>query len=341
LLPVGTIQLSTLLDRGYTSVPVLAIPRSLAARLDRLRVGRPLAVAVFLAGQWPTILNELVNVIWPGLAVATVTSRAWLVVCGALGSLMMLSAASGWRRLRAAGDAVQELVGDSADLERWLRRLLSPARQLAFAVPVGALTVLMLYAIHTALPPDVPVRPASYLMAGWVGFLGANVIYWLCAMGDLPRRVRRGHPVTLLKHDPAMTPGLIAMCDGYIFVAATMSAGVLATELTAIMLPNRHNSALLQGLVLYFPILAGIIALWAAIQPFLPIYLMARDVKRQTLLELSAEVGTGPVAHNRMLELYFHIRSASLLPINTATIVQYGAAIVGVVGGFAIPKIIA
>lgn len=338
-------RISALLECGRRVIPVVAIPRVLTVRLERLRVARPAAVALVLASQWPTLLNELFNVVAPSHGVATGTSRMWLLICGALCCLMMLSARSGWRRISAAGDLIHEMVGESpgcaTNVERWLTRALSPVRQLGICLLAAALCVTLLIGVRPALLPDIPVGPASYLMVGWLGFLGGNTMYWLCAMGDLPRRIRKSRPVTLMRHDPAMTPGLIALCDGYIFVASAMSVGVLITEITALMLPNRTNSALLQDVVLYFPVLAGLIALWAAIQPFLPIYLMAREVKREMLLDLSTQVtGGGAESPNRMLELYFHIRSASLLPINTATVVQYGAAIVGVVGGFAIPKLI-
>jgi hypothetical protein len=90
--------------------------------------------------------------------------------------------------------------------------------------------------------------------------------------------------------------------------------------------------------VFWFPILAGAIALWAAIQPFFPIYQIARTTWRQTLRELSPEVENRDPATT---ELYYHVRGVSLLPINTSTIVQYCAAILGVLGGFAIPKLLA
>lgn len=343
---VGRSRISSLLERGHRVIPVVAIPRVLVARLERLRVPRPVAVAMVVAGQWPTLLNELLTVVAPSQGVTTGASRVWLLICGALCSLMLLSARSGWRRVSAAGDLVHEMVDESPDravtIERWLWRALSPARQLGVCLLAAVLCVALLIGVRPALLPDISVGLASYLMVGWLGFLGGNVMYWLCVMGDLPRRIRRCRPVTLMRHDPAMTPGLIALCDGYIFVASAMSLGILVTEITALVLPNRTDSALLRDMVLFFPVFAGLIALWAAIQPFLPIYLLAREVKREMLLDLSAEVAaSGPQTHNRMLELYFHIRSASLLPINTATVVQYGAAIVGVVGGFAIPKLIA
>lgn len=343
---VGRSRISSLLERGHRVIPVVVIPRLLAVRFERLRIPRPVAAAVVVASQWPTLLNELLNVVAPSQGVATATSRMWLLICGALCALMLVSAGSGWRRVSAAGDLIHEMVAESPGrvviIEHWLRRSLSPARQVGMCLLAAALSVMLLIGVRPALLPDIPVGPACYLMVGWLGFLGGNVMYWLCVMGGLPRRIRRCRPVTLVRHDPAMTPGLIALCDGYIFVASAMSLGILVTEITALMLPNRTDSELLRNVVLFFPVFAGLIALWAAIQPFLPIYLLAREVKREMLLDLSAEVAaSGPQTHNRMLELYFHIRSASLLPINTATVVQYGAAIVGVVGGFAIPKLIA
>jgi hypothetical protein len=327
------VRFGTLLERGYAVVPVLAVPAFVTARLP----GRRLLVTAVLLGFWPVVLNEV-----PGLGVSAWSARMWLGLCGVLAILLVLSAEGGWRRLGEAWAHLEEMIpaspARSVLIERWMARLLTRRAQYACAVPVAAGVVVLLHLVRPALAPDVPVGPMSYVMVAWVGFLGGNVVYWLCAMGALPRRLRRCGPVRLLRHDPAMTPGLVAMADGYLYVAGTMGMGVLVTEVLALMLPNRSDSSLLSGVVFWFPILAGAIALWAAIQPFFPIYQIARTTWRQTLRELSPEVeNRDPVT----TELYYHVRGVSLLPINTSTIVQYCAAILGVLGGFAIPKLLA
>jgi hypothetical protein len=296
-------------------------------------------------GIWPVLLNELFNLLVPGLGVTVWAARMWLALCGALCVLLMLCAVDGWRRIVSAADHLDEMVPDSprrrALIELWLGRLLSRWMQLAVAVPTTIGVVVVLHLVRPALEPEVPVGLASYVMVGWLGFLGANVVYWLCAMGALPRRLERCAPVRLVRHDPAMTPGLVALADGYVYVAATMSVGVLVTEILALMLPNRSDSMLLSGLVVWFPILAGVIALWAAIQPYFPIHRMARRTWRETLRDLSTAMETGEANRpGASAELYFHVRALSLLPINTGTVVQYCAAIIGVVGGFAIPKLL-
>lgn len=332
------------INSGLNLIPSVALPIRISCLLQAAGLPCSHLIAILACSQWPTVLNEALNVLYPKYGLTAASARLWLIASGIIVTAMFISAAAGWRRCLYAAPLIGDMLATSpnrAGIEKWLNKVLSWKPQYIASALTGILACVFLYDVRSTLQPDVDIGLCSYIMVCWVGIIAANVVYWLCMVGDFPRRLRRCNELSLLWHDPAMTPGLVALCDAYVFASSALSIGVVMTEAAAIALPNRGRLDLLNYLAVLFPILAGAVALWAAAQPFFHIYLMTRDSKRSTLSELDlALTNAQPADYAKIFDLYFQIRTVSLLPVTTATIVQYLAAIIGVVGGLAAPKLV-
>jgi hypothetical protein len=336
-------RFEAIIDLGFRAIPAVAWPRTLSLQLTATRIRFPRFVAVSFCSHWPTFVNEVVNVFSTSYGLTDRDSRMWLAACGFITTTMFLASWGAWNQCRKAAAPIGKMLSTSpnrATIEDWLLRRMSLPAQLVVAAPAGVLLCVILRLSEAELEPAVPVGFASYLMTFWLGAVAINAVYWLCIVGDFARRLRRCKGLELNWHDPAMTPGLVALCDAYIYCASALSVGVIVTEAAAISLPKESPAGTLAYLAIFFPVMAGLVTLWAAIQPFFPLYLMARDAKRLTLTELTTTLASAPPGdYSKIFDLYFQVRVASLLPVNTATVVQYSAAIIGVVGGFTIPRV--
>jgi hypothetical protein len=334
---------------GYASILSIAPQR----RIQRL-VGRDLTlgsavVATILTAGWPVLLNFGLILFAPRLAITSIEAFGWLVAYTALTAGMLASAWLTWRMIVVGAWTMDDLLGASPErpqlIDQWLRRRLRIGPQLLICLAVTALGLIVFYPASVELASTIQIRFVSYVAVAWTAFVGANVNYWLFTMAELPIRMYRCSGARFVWHDPATTPAVIVACDGWAFASVCVGAGVLSTELLAFLVPNRSGSQLLQVLSVVFPILAVLVAFYTTIQPFYTLHLMARRAQRATLRDLGEELerlsASDSVSDYRYnLELYRHVASAPSLPINMTTIVQYAAALLGVLAAYLLQRFI-
>lgn len=178
----------------------------------------------------------------------------------------------------------------------------------------------------------------------WSMALIANVSYWLLVPPLIAIRMARSREIELRWNDPARTPGIRVLSEGYAYPAFFLALGALA--LTG---PRIANYPLFGRYLPYLYAWLLILSLWVGVLTQVCIYTIVRRFKLGVLDELtsgrdfllsarrSREIISrfvGYVQFKEQLSVYERISTAPALPFGTATIVQYVAAIIGSLTGF-------
>jgi hypothetical protein len=195
------------------------------------------------------------------------------------------------------------------------------------------------FATHDVLPLVLVLANIS-----WTLMLVANDCYWLIVPPVIAIRMMRCPELKLRWNDPARTPGIRILSEGYVFPAFFLALAALA-----VTAPRLAHYPLFGGYLPYLYVSLLLLSLWVGLVPQVCIYSVIRRFKLTLLDELmpAAEVvvvgSRAQEAVNYLqdaaglkekLAVYDTIAAAPGLPFGTATIVQYMTAIIGSLIGF-------
>ncbi|GAA2118714.1 hypothetical protein [Actinomadura alba] len=329
-------RLRDFVHKGRSRVVVVMLARLVAVALPGRFAAPAAVVSVVLMGGWPYLLTLIVA--GGSSAVPLHTSADHLfALATAVNNITML--ALGWIAWRSAADlaiCVSELLATSPQrrmFTRWLHHRLSIMTQLAVCAAGVAVAVLMMYAVSTQRETPIHMTGWLYLLGGWSGFLGGNVVYWLFTAAEVPLRLYRCENLRMAWIDPAHTPAVVRLCGTYARIAISLAVGVLITEFATIAITADRPPMLLRVFVIGFPVFAVVTALYVGVQPYIT---MARIVRRhidQIVSPLMAQMSRPPgelLLHQDLdgaFRTYVHFRALRLLPVKSAALLQYVAGI--------------
>lgn len=121
----------------------------------------------------------------------------------------------------------------------------------------------------------------------------------------------------------------------YGLVAASVFFGVVATEVAAVLGVGERASASLRLVVIGFPVFAAVTALYVGAQPYLFLYLIARERIDLTLSPPLTRHGSPPPGLLALTDFeqgaitYAHFRGLRRLPVRVGIVVQYTTGILG------------
>jgi len=218
---------------------------------------------------------------------------------------------------------------------------MSARLQTLVAAGGAGLALASFHLISHELSDHLEVAIPSYLMVAWTGAIGASVNYCAATIAELPIRLYRCRRPRLVWHSPSTTPAIVAGCDGYRFEAMAMLLGVTATELIAILAPGKDETPFLHVMSVAFPIAAVLWVFCVVIQPFVAMHLLVRRERRHALDSIERELqylSKESPQYERQRNAYADLTASPLLPINSATVVEYSAVLLGLLGAYLVPR---
>jgi hypothetical protein len=292
-----------------------------------------------LAASWPLVLELILLLLMPGVALHTRRAITWLVAISALDTLEMLCAWRAWDLWIKAIPSMDDLISGCTGIDRilqWYTKMLSTPRQLAVSIAFAASGDVFLWAISPVIRPHLEIGLVSYLSVAWTCAVGANGIYWLIINPELTRRILSLDNLHMIWHSPANTPAIIKLSRGYGFITIVVLGASLSTEFLAFQLSSYRKDSLLSALTIFVPVLAGVLALIVGLAPHLWLYVVVRNVRNKALLAVERLIGERPPGTRRTaeqirghIELYRLIEQSPGLPFSTVAMVQYAAAVLG------------
>jgi hypothetical protein len=329
-------RLRDFVDRGRSRVLVVLLARLVAVGLPG-RVAGPAALAsVVLMGGWPYLLTQIVAGTTSAVPLHAPADH-FFALAMAFNNVTML--ALGWIAWRSSSDlaiCISELIVTSPQrrmFSRWLHRRLAVWRQLAACAAGVVAAVLMMYAVSTQREAPIHMTGWLYLLAGWSGLLGGNVVYWLYTAAEVPLRLYRCEDLRMAWIDPAHTPAVVRLCSTYARIAISLALGVLITEFATIAITADRPPVLMQVFVIGFPVFAVVTALYVGIQPYVTLARIVRRHIDRILNPLMAQTSRPPgelLLHQGLdgaFRTYGHFRALRLLPVKSAALLQYAAGI--------------
>lgn len=266
-----------------------------------------------------------------------------LLLLGFVNAGMFAAATQAWRfplKRLTTGD---DLVRESASRERFAAVAGKSYGLKQVILPIaGAVTpVVVMFQSGTVTAHALAITANI----AWTGFFFGNVSYWLIVPPFLVIKIRSSTDLTLRWNDPARTPGLRTLSEGYAFPAVFLALAAFAVTLPGLL----RNQPLLGD---YQPLLYGVIlglSLWVGVLPQLVIFRIVRRFRLRILdtlagsesYRLSEQRAADIFARARdtehapiTLSAYNSIAGAPSLPFATSLIVQYFAAVIGSFIGF-------
>jgi hypothetical protein len=256
---------------------------------------------------------------------------------------MFAAAAMAWAFPLRRLDTIDDVIRSSADRDR----IVAPVRKgygfWQTTLPLGSAAVpIALLATAGDFTARNIAMTANY---AWTMFFLGNVSYWLIVPPLMVIRMRKCSDLALRWNDPARTPGIRTLSEGYAYPALFLALGALA-----VTLPGLLGNAPLLGT--YQPYLYGILlalSLWVGALTQLVIFVIIRRY-RLRLLDTLAGAESYRLSEGHVAEIFERVRiteaapitlaaynsiaGAPGLPYGTSLIVQYAAALVGSLVGF-------
>ncbi|MBV9141830.1 MAG: hypothetical protein JO115_13085 [Pseudonocardiales bacterium] len=285
----------------------------------------------------------------PAWAVMQERALIWFAGFGIVDALMLLAAVTAWTFAAERMYLVDAILNRSparASVTRWFAKALSYRRQSIPSIAGATLAPTYLATIQSQLGVIMQVRPTSFLMVSWTGFIGGNVLYWLWVTANVPKRLQRCPQLSLRWHDPASTPGLRLLADGYFLSALFLLAGVIAISVLGFWLPRTIDVPVLLWLLYWFFALSVLTSLRITVVPFYWIWLIITRAKVRTLNHIAAQLDFPklytsaklPTTVRELIIVYQAIAASQNLPFRTSTMVQYQTALAGSVVAFVISQ---
>jgi hypothetical protein len=101
--------------------------------------------------------------------------------------------------------------------------------------------------LSTAMDMDISL--ISYLCIAWTFLVGGIDAYWLFTAPALPRLLYCRESMRLRWQDPASTPGVVLLVDGFGVSALLLLAGAAVIVLLAFWLPGFSNVTALKSVL--------------------------------------------------------------------------------------------
>ena len=147
---------------------------------------------------------------------------------------MLAGAASGWQRLAVAAPLVDQLLGDpfaKQQLAQFLDRFWVPKPQF-ISITVGALvSVGSLFSVSGVLSDKLAIGIASYLSVALTGAIAGAGAYLATALVYFARKLSHSSRLAIRWIDPARTPGIEVLADGYLHGAPYAAAAFALVEI--------------------------------------------------------------------------------------------------------------
>lgn len=268
---------------------------------------------------------------------------ALLALLGTINAGMLGAAVLAWRNGLARAGAIDSLLRQSPDRDT-IPAILNRATDPRWQATLPTLFALLPWVVPLAAGSPSLSSAASVALAAnltWTLFLLGNVTYWLIVPPWLVVRMWSWPTLALRWNDPARTPGLRALSEGYAYPAL-----FLALAAGAVTVPGLLGVPLFGP---YLPYIYGLLVLlsaWVGVATQAFIYAIVRRFRLRVLDQLadnerfslterrSAEIATrAELDLSNTLTVYGSIASATGLPYGTALVVQYVAAVAGSVTG--------
>jgi hypothetical protein len=300
--------------------------------------------SVLITALWPALLDVVVLAIHPEWSMLGSKDRSVAVVAEIL--CIMLCALSWyfWTMAIPAATAVEGLVGvdDHDRLQAWIMSRLNRATQCVIGVAVsllfeGVLAVEYFADLHR--PPSATL----YVTAGWLGFVGGLVFYWLIVAAEFPGLLSK-LSLRLVWLDPAGTPTVRTLCRVYWGVAFATLIGLVYCEFgVALTFGSTASSiGLAGGFMQVFPVVAGVFTVYVGLRPFVLLARLIRGhIDRLTELFIGGNPSTDldwltSPDFPEAVTVYQHVSSLKALPVSSLAFVQYVAGVVASLALFVI-----
>ncbi|MFG2001903.1 hypothetical protein ACGFNU_22395 [Spirillospora sp. NPDC048911] len=330
-------DLCTVMRQGYDRVLLLRLARPVPVRGGpRWTAARAMALLA-LTASWPYAVNLAARFFVPDATFHSVRGHLYGGLLSLTSALMLAMAWAGWRYGERSAPAVAEMLcvsPDRHDLRRWLAGTLGVTRQVVCGLAGMTAGTVGAYIDLSRPGGNTPAYVLAYLPAMWTGFLGGGVLYWVTIAALAPHRLRRCRNLRLTWMDPAHTPGIVRLCACFALIAAGLGFGVITLELAAVATTAQNAPLSLRLFVYGFPIGAVLLALYAAVLPFVMLSRVVRAYQAEALGTLMTPVAAPP---ERLLldkglkeaaEAYRTLRAQRTLPVRTWAILQYVTGIV-------------
>ena len=333
--------------KGYYLIPSVRLVRKLQAS-SKPRNCWPIYLLV--TSEWPLALNLFLDLVHPEWAAVKGRAMVWFAGFGACVALMFLSAWVAWTFAGERAHLVDNMIvhrSERVNIACWLARFMVYRRQLILPL-IGVISApIYLYLVRGSLEKTVAVAFPSYVMVSWTSFVGGNVLYWLWVAPGVAKRVYQCTELNLRWQDPASTPGMRLLADGYGLSALFVLSGVFSISVLGFFLPKATVSKAELYLLFTFFTVAVFTSIRIGVTTFIWIWATITREKRSVLASingriptlkhlLDAERGNPDAEVGRWAELYQTVAAAPGLPFSTSAMVQYGAALAGAVVAFAI-----
>jgi hypothetical protein len=330
---------------GYRYIPAVRIVHGIIGRCDRRGVKSCWPAIVIIAGAWPLWLNLFLIVANRPLAVTSKTSLLWLSGLSFLDVLMLFAAWSAWTFAHRRSERIDRLLEDPAEKEmigRWLAARVAPRRQMIFPTITVISSVYFLYSNHIRLSADMhmDISLISYLCLAWTFLLGGIDVYWLFTAPALPRMLYHCRSLKLRWQDPASTPGIELLADGFGVSALFLLAGAGVILGLAFWAPGFADLAVFNSAIDGFFVLIAVLCFRVGLYTYIWIYAIVKRDKRRALDQIESSMplfskGSAELLVNQA-SLYRTISSAPELPFSTGAVIQYTATLLGVITAFII-----
>lgn len=344
--PSSLYQLSDQWMKGYKQVYSVNLVISGENLFRATRFSQRWWFCLVVGAQWPLAVNLLVVYpIEPTWAVMQPRALMWFVSFGLANSLMLLAALTAWtfvaERMYLV-DAVLKRSPTRASVTYWLANSMAHRRQSILPIIGATLGPAFLSAIQNQLNAIIKIAPTSFLIVAWTGFIGGNVLYWLWVAAGVAKQIQRCPQLSLRWHDPANTPGLRLLGEGYFLSALFLLAGVITISVLGFWLPRVVEIPALLWLLYSFFALSVLTSLRIMAIPFYWIWRIVTHAKARTLnyianqlelpeLYLSTKL---PTSTGQLISVYQAVSVSQNLPFSTVVVIQYGAALAGSVVAF-------
>lgn len=335
---------SAAFERGRREVLILRLLRSerLGSRTSRRR---PRTWIPWLAlSYWPLACAAVATMLPAGWSIAF-SSGNWLVLVtlGSLNAGCFAAASLAWDFATRRARTVDALIATSDvrdDAVSPISTGLKIHYQAVLPTCLGIVPVIVMIRRVVAVGGQ---SGSQWILAGaavWTLVLVANDVWWLLVPPLIVWRLCGGDRLDLRWHDPARTPGIRTLAEGYGYAASFL---VLAAF--CVTVPNLTGNFLLGSWVPTVWTVLIALSCWTGIGSQIAIFYLVRRERLRSLDELA--VGRSWKSPVLLLPLkdadesvadsiavYQAVSSSASLPYGSATVVQYFAALVGSVVGF-------
>jgi hypothetical protein len=316
------------------------------------------SVSEIAIGRWQTWVRWLGSAYGPPLLSIVVLAASgtrsftgdhgWLLfLLGTINGGMFAAAVLAWKYALLRAPSLDELLEPCPTRDSLVGVIAAALRHryqltLPLALAIVPWICLATYSSHWL---HSPTGILVLINSTWSLALLGSVSYWLFVPPVLVIRLRTCREVRLRWNDPAHTPGIRTLCEGYAYPAV-----FLALAAFAVTVPGLVDHPVFGRLLPFLWLWLVILALWVGIATQLSVYLIVRRFKLRVLDDLAADGSGLMLAEHQsrgigalvrgdqelgaVLSVYGSVTAAPGLPYGTALVVQYIAAIIGSLVGF-------